>query len=816
MKIIKITFLALILILQSNYSSIAQRNENTTPAIVSGKLLDQSQEEIMYASVALLDADSTVITGEISSEIGVFKIPIANSGTYFLRVEHLEYQTYISQPFMVSPGESKILPDLILQNQVNSLGEVVVVHKKEMIEVKADKLIFNVADSPSASGTNGLDLLKKSPGVTLDMDNNIALLGKAGVQVYINGIPSRLSGNDLTIFLQSMASDNIQFIEIITNPSAKYEAEGNAGIINIRMKKNSATGFNGSATSSFTQGRYLRYNNSLRLNYGGEKLKANFEFTQSQNKSFDTFLDTKAQNDAILDLDSEEIEDRKGINVALGMEARLSKDQTLNLSGRSVFNQRNNVLTSQTDIYNIDPKQLSSVLLSNSFAELFSANHTYNLNHQWRLNSTSSWNTALSVGTYENERNTQQPNTFLEADGTTVDIIDDREFDADTQIKLWSAKTDYEKTWENATFSAGAKYSHIATENSFEFYNIENQTAAFDPTRSNDFKYTEKVTALYGMLNLKLGNSLRLDAGLRIENTNSRGQLFSEIETDNKDVPRNYTDFFPSVGLSFDNQKDHTWGLSIGRRITRPNYQDLNPFETPISQLTVWKGNPFLRPKYTMNYQASYAYKKKLIVTNTYSVTKDFFANIFEITGENGNQIIPRNMEKATSYGVSVSYPVTVNEHWDFITFANAAYRTFEGNLEGTIIDITAKTWDFRWQNNINLPWGIKLDLTYYIGSDWVWRGSINVKGNQDIGFGLRKDFLDKRLQIRITGSDIFRTTNDYFYQGNYGGIEIDGVRSFDTQRFGLGATYKFGNLQAKTRRNNKNALEDELNRIEN
>ena len=217
-----------------------------------------------------------------------------------------------------------------------------------------------------------------------------------------------------------------------------------------------------------------------------------------------------------------------------------------------------------------------------------------------------------------------------------------------------------------------------------------------------------------------------------------------------------------------------------------------------------------------MNYQASYAYKKKLIMTNTYSVTQDFFANIFEITGENGNQIIPRNMEKATSYGVSISYPVTVNKHWDFITFANVAHRTYEGNLEGTIIDITANTWDFRLQNNIKLPWGIKLDLTYSIESDWIWRGSIDVKGNQDIGFGLRKDFLDKRLQISITGSDIFRTTNNYFYRGNYGGIEIDGVRSFDTQRFGVGTTFKFGNLQAKTRRNNKSALEDELNRIGN
>ncbi len=803
----------LVLITSQLYS---QTNENIKNSEVSGKLQNESKQEIVYAAVSLFQNDSIYVNSVISSPTGDFRILNVPAGNYTIRIDHNEYASHVSESFTVSNSEQKVLPTIILKPVDNTLDEVIITTKKALIEVKADKLIFNVASSPSASGTNGLDLLKKAPGVSLDMDNNISLLGKGGVQIYINNVPSRLSGTDLATFLQSMTSDNIDSIEIISNPSSKYEAEGNAGIINIRMKKNMALGFNGNATSSFTQGQYLRYSNSVSLNYGSEKLKTNFDITQSQDKSYDTFLDTKMQNQSILDLDSEELRDRKGINIALGLEYRLTENQTLNFSGRSVINQNDSDLNSRNDIFDINPTALNSILISKSVIDEPSRNLAFNLNHQWELTETSSLNTALSFGTFSNEKNTYQPNTYLEPDGTTIISVDNNEFDGNTDINLWSAKTDFEKSWENTTFSTGIKYSRISTENGFRFFDYVDQTPVLDLAQSNDFNYTENVAAIYAIVNLKLTESLKLDAGLRIENTDSRGQLLSDVDIDNKDVPRNYTDFFPNVGLSFDNQNNHAWALSIGRRITRPNYQDLNPFERPISPLTIWKGNPFLKPNYIMNYQMSYSYKQKLIITNTYSVTDGFFASIFEIIGENGNQIIPRNMDKATNYGISISYPFEVSKQWDFVLFANGGRKTFKGNLEGTVIDIEATTYDFRIQNNIKLPWDILMDLTYFFQSDWIWRGSIKVRGNHDLGFGLRKDFFKKQLQVRVTGADIIKTTNNYFYEGNYGGIDIKGVRSFDTQRFGLGVTYKFGNTQAKNKIKTKSALDDELDRIGN
>jgi len=782
---------------------------------LTGQILGSEEEPVTHATVALMRDDSVFVTGTLSTEAGTFSFADLAPGNYSLNIDHLEYEPLSTASVMLFFGERKRLPVIRLNPSTNDLNEVVVIgERKNLIEVKSDKIVFNVADSPSAAGINGLDLLKRSPGVAVDMDDNISLLGKTGVQIYVNDVPSRLSGTDLATFLQSLTSDNIQSIEIISNPSAKYEAEGNGGVINIRTKKNPALGTNGSLTSSFNQGEYLRYNNGLALSYAGEKVSANFDVNQFQQKGVDGFLDTKQQNGATLLLNSREVTQTRGVNVAAGVNIRLTDAQTLDLSARSVISRDNNVLGSRTDIFNTTPDELSSILDSRSLVELPAQNHSLNLNHRWQLNEKSSWSTSLSAGNYTNTKNTRQPNTFFAPDGETVRSVENTEFDSDTRITLWSAKTDYERAWDKINLSTGLKYSDINTQNGFDFYDLAGETRVIDPEKSNDFNYSERVIAGYASAGWQLSKPLRLRAGLRVEHTQSRGRLISEIAVANRDVPRRYTDFFPNVGLSFDNQTKHTWSLSLGRRIMRPNYQNLNPFESPVSQLTVWKGNPFLSPAYTTNYQVTYAYDRKLVVTGSYSVTNGYFANIIEVLEGNRNQIIPRNMEETTNYGVSVSYPFKVAKFWEATAFVNGAYQTFAGDLEGTLIDLTATTYNLTLQNNLKLPGGFLLDLRYFASSDWIWRGSIRIRGNQDLSVGLRKEFLDGRLQLRLTGADILQTTNEYFYEGNYGGLDIDGVRTFDSRRFGLGATWKFGNQQAKAAKRAKSALNDELRRI--
>lgn len=807
----KFTLLLTLCIFFFSFTFYAQNSSNEIKGVVK---IDETNF-MEFASVTLFAGKTNFVRSAFTDEQGRYSIKNVEAGLYTIRVDQIGYEPYISYEFRISAKEIKSLPTIMMVEKNNNLNEVVITSTKKMIEVKADKIIFNVANSPSASGTNGLDLLKAAPGVTLDLDNSISLLGKSNVQVYLNGVQSRLSGNDLTTFLQSLTSDTIESIEIISNPGAKYEAEGTGGIINIRLKKSVATGFNGTAASSFTKGEELRYSNNVSLNLGLKNIQTSVDITQSHNNNLEMFQETRKQNNLSFILDSKDNQIRDGYNVGLSLESQVSKNHYIGINARGIFNTNNNRLNSFTDIFTTQPFQLSEILFSQSLVDGNSKNYVVNAFHLWDLKNNSSLTTNLSFGVFDSNRLTMQPNTYFESDGTTIIEKDDTRFNSDTKIDLWSAKIDYEKNWNKISLTSGFKYAHVNTQNSFQFFNVTNQTPVFDPTKSNDFGYTENVTSLYANLNFTLHEKWSLNTGLRMENTASRGQLFSEIDIDNKDVSRNYTDFFPSIGLSYDDQEKHSLSVGIGRRIARPNYQDLNPFESPVSQLVVWKGNPFLNPNYIMNYQTSYSYLQKYIVTVSYSKTTDFFSRIVEITGDQSTQIIPRNMDNSTNFGVSVSVPVTLSKFWDVLVLGNISKETFSGNVESTTIDIENNLWNYRIQNNIKISPDFLVDITFTQRSKWIWRGSVFIEGTEGLSFGIRKDFLDKKLQVRITGSDILRTESEYPYTSDYGGIMLDGSYIADNRRFGMGITYNFGGPKKESKKV-KNGLGDELDRIQN
>lgn len=782
---------------------------------VNGLVIDNSGVPLTYANIMLFSAvDSAFVKGEVAGEDGRFEFSGLKPGSFYCQVSMVGLSAKVTPAFEVNDQIGSLDLGTIVLSESQDLEEVVVTANKAMIEVRADKLVFNVANSPAASGTNGLDLLAKAPGVTVDMDNNIQLLGKTGVQIYINGKPSRLSGQDLAMMLQNMNSDNIESVEIISNPSSKYEAEGNAGIININLKRNVALGLNGNLTSSFSQGIHSRFSNSLSMNYGGGKVNAYLAISRADQDIQDDFIDIKRQNNNALYLDSDEIKSSTSYNFSGGMDIALSKAHNIGFSGNAILNQSNDHLISTTGISYPPNSEVDEVLLSQTILDQPSKNYNLNANYSWAIDEHSNFSSSISWGKFQKKGNTYQPNTFFEKDQSTEISTSNNAFDTDTDIDLFSSKLDYEKAWNKLTFSTGAKFSYISTDNRFDFFRVEELERIPDLSRSNDFTYLEKVLSAYAILDAGLGKFTNLSAGLRVENTTSRGKLISAFDVDNADVRRSYTDLFPNIGLSYDDKKTNAISISVGRRISRPNYQNLNPFESPLSELTAWKGNPFLNPSYTMNYQAVYAFMQKLTITGQFSETKGFVATLFEISGENSNIIIPRNISNTSSYGISASYPLEVNKYWEFVTFVNARRLAYNSNLGGGDISLRAITWNFRIQNNLKLPWGLFMDVTFMRYSDWIWRGSVRVEGNHYLDLGIRKDFFDKRLQIRLTGSDVLRSNSDYFYNGNYGGILLDGLRTFDHQRFGAGITWNFGNQKVKRVKKSKGAMDDELDRL--
>lgn len=787
----------------------AQQNQTR----ISGLIYNTENEPVPYSTVVLLDKDSVLIKGSFSQEDGSYVLENIAPGSYYIQIRNVEFQTHNSPPITIGLNEKKVLDTIVLSPAVNVLGEVVVSADKALFEIHPDKMVFNVSASASATGNNGLELLSKAPGVIVDMDNNIILQGKSGVQIFINGRPSRLSGTDLANLLEGMRSDNIESIEIITNPSSRYDAEGTAGIINIVMRKNVNTGMNGNLVSSYSHGNYGRGSLGTTLNYNSERLAFNTNVSVTESEFQDDFIETSERSGYILDMKTKGLYNRRGYNISSGIDYTINEKNSFSVDGRVFFTERSGLSQNNTEIAEVENPLQTEYLIAQTINDGPSENYVLNLNYKLLPASTSTISTDFSFGKFASQEGTEQPNTYLDQDNGILRSVNSR-YDTNTDIDIFSAKLDYEKKFEFLTFSSGAKYSYIRTDNNLGFFNIIDGNYVYDVNRSNDFSYEENVAAFYFMLNATPNQFISLNAGVRMENTSSLGVLDSEVPTLDSRVPRNYNDFFPNIGISYNNQKNSELSASIGRRITRPNYQYLNPFESKLSELQSWKGNPFLQPNYITNYQLSYSYKRRLVITNSYSITRDFFANIFIIEGDKGSILTPRNMDKVTNNGLSVSLPVQAFPWWQFTSFLNFNHTTYNGDMDGTVIDLKANIYFFRMQNMLKLPGGIGLELTYYANSPFIWRGSIQVKEYHGLNIGLRKNFMNKRILLQFTGNDVFKTGSEFFYNSNYGGIISDGIRSFDNHRFGFSITYNFGNQQAKARQRSRTAIDDELERI--
>ena len=780
---------------------------------IKGVVLGPEREPSQFSTVVLANRDSVFLKGMLSDNEGSFVFDKLEPGDYFIMVRNLEFNTYFSHLIKLAVSQNFILDTILLKTKVNGLAEIVVKGEKALLEIKPDKMVYNVSASANASGNNGIELLSKTPGVIVDLDKNIVLQGKSGVRIYINGRPSRLSGSDLTNLLEGMRSNDIESIDIITNPSAKYEAEGSGGVIDIKLKRNTAGGYNGNVIANYSKGTYARSSLGTTLNINGEKVNFYSNINFSDFNYQEDFVETTELEKYMLDLKSYSQNFRKGINLTGGLDYKINSESTVGIDVKALINSRDAELESNTyinDFNNVNPtERLNSQVLDTSPSDNYNMNMYYN----FTPNGSANFSADLSLGRYTNDNNTRQPNVYYDTEDNLLRSVDN-EYDANKVIEIMSGKIDYEKRVNKLSFGAGAKYSYISTDNSLKFYDLNNGQPDLDIDRSNDFTYLEKIASSYLTFGVQLTDEINLNAGIRVENTSSLGELVSAVATNNDVVPRNYTDWFPNFSLAYDDQQNHGVSISIGRRITRPNYQDLNPFESKLSEISAWRGNPFLKPNYITNYQLSYSFKRKLVISNNYSVTQDFFANLFEKLDDLSTVLNPHNMDKVVNNGLSVSYSLRAFNWWSFTSFAIYNYFKYDGDLNGTVIDLESHTANLRLQNNFSLPKDIRFEASYFYSSPWIWRGSVNVQAYHQVNLGLKREFFKNRLLLQLTASDLLNTSSDYAYNSNYGGMKVDGVISFDSRRYGLSATYNFGNQKLKSSKRKKSAMDEELERI--
>ncbi|MGN6510211.1 MAG: TonB-dependent receptor domain-containing protein, partial [Chitinophaga sp.] len=618
-----------LLLIGSSYNGQAQ----STPApanekgTITGIVLQTGNKPMEFATVTLLKVtDSSLVKGAIADIEGKYFFEGIPEGRYIVAAANMGFKKSYSKPLKVNGAPVKV-PAILLSEQTRQLKAVNVTGKRPFIEQRADKMVVNVENSIVAAGGTALEVLQQSPGIQVDKDDNISMRGKNGVIIMIDGKPTNMTPQDVALLLKNMPSSNIDQIELIANPSAKYDAAGNAGIINIKLKKNSSFGTNGSVTGTYSQGTLPRGNGGLNLNHRNKRFNVYGSYNYNYNRQFealDLYRDNIENNGRIVFDQHSYIDKTSQYHGAKGgIDWFLNKNHTIGVMVNVAGNRWNGDGKSETWIGNGERVDSSLRTLTDNHRQM--DRQSYNFNYRGQLDTTGK-EINIDLDYSRNAENTQATlySGYMDAFGKTYFRGDTTRSLQPSVINIKTAKIDYTHPLKNdAKFEAGIKISFVESDNDSRFDSLRFGNWEYDYNRSNYFIYKENVNAAY--LNFsKQFKKFGVQAGLRAEQTHVKGNSVTLKQLNDT----TYLNFFPSIFFSYSASKDHQWGLSFSRRLQRPSYDDLNPFEFYLDRYTKAGGNPNLRPQYSSNFDLTHTFKSFLCTAIGYSHTTDMLSRI--------------------------------------------------------------------------------------------------------------------------------------------------------------------------------------------
>ena len=795
------------------------------PAKITGQVKDASGNAVLAANVMLCRAkDSGLVKTEVSDKSGKYTFGAVNPGSYFIRTSMVSMQKTSSALITLKDGEQFTPPVITLRPADKSLQGVTVSSAKPMVEVKADKMIVNVEGTINAVGNDAFELLRKSPGVMIDKDDNLSLAGKNGVQVYIDGKPSPLSGADLASYLKSMQSSQIEAIEIITNPSAKYEAAGNAGIINIKLKKNKTLGTNGSVNAGYNIGTYAKLNGGTNLNYRNAKTNIFGTYNISESLNENNFSLDRHQGDSDFYQTNRFLAYNKyNHNFKAGADYFINKENTIGVLVNGNVSASDITTAGPLYIYYAPTNTLVKILQATSDNNSKRNNVNLNLNYRYAVTGGKELNMDADYGVFNIRSNQYQPNNYYDATGTINLYNNVYRMISPTDINIYSFKTDYEQDFKKGRLGLGGKIGYVKTDNDFQRYNVYPAEDSYDKDKSNRFRFNENINALYVNYNRSF-KGFTVQAGLRAENTNSDGKSTGLMQSatvpggyDSFDstIHKNYTDLFPSAAVTFNKDPKRQIGLTYSRRIDRPAYQDLNPFEFKLNDYTFMKGNTQLRPQYTNSLGLSFTYMYKLNLALNYSHVKDIFTQIPDTTDKSKSFLTKKNLANQDIVSLNISYPFQL-KWYSFFANLNSYYSKYVANFGGgdRNINLNVAAVSFFMQNSFNLGKGYKAELSGFYNSPSVYQGTFQAKSLYSVDGGIQKTILKGKGTLKASVSDIFNTLR---FRGklDFAGQHSTFVAHWESRQFKLNFNYRFGNAQVKATQQRKAATEEENKRTQ-
>lgn len=784
---------------------------------ISGTVNDAAAQPIPYATVQLLKPDSSLISGSITDEQGHYQLT-APAGKAILQVSYIGYTT---RCINLTLPLSEALEAIVLQEETERIQEVEVKAKKQLIERHMDKLVLNVSNSPLAAGTNGKDLLKKAPGVMIDKDGNVTVNGK-GVEVYVDGRPSYLSGEQLKAMLEGTDGNTIEKIEIITNPSAKYDASGTGGIINIKTKRNMMQGLNGTLSAAYggmyfsDVKRYLQQDfTSLNLNYRTKKTYTNLSLTQVYS-AMDVDVESRSEtpvqerhSDLYYDLNFQYymlklgqdfmIDDKNTVGFIFQAPAMQMQQQC---DPKGEYNSYLLTKTEEGSIVNEHSQNTTSM-------RNLAPQHTANLNYTHIFSDSLSRELTanLDYNRYSSHTTNRQDSRYSYLNGD--ELWNGLNIETRQKADIYSAKADFQTMfWKTGMLETGVKYALSHTFNEMTTDSLLNgETVSTTPSV---FDYKEHVAAAYVTAGKQFGQHFSLKLGLRGEYTFSQGDWLSADTTTSK----SYFDVFPTAFMSYTSSPLGKAGqpiitsVSYTRRIKRPSYYQMNPFRTYVDAHSYQMGNTELTPEFNNDVELQLAYSQYLSLTANFSHTQDMQQQKSEIlaNGDMRSQWI--NFGTCTTHGFNLSLtelpivPKFDEEHhlkgaWLALTvnagyfhFINKAYKQY-GDYE-----------------NHNNYYSMSANLNAYLPKEWVISADAWYSAPMTIGYnrqnamfnssiGVRKMFPKIGLILNAQLQDVARTMNyNQESQGLGEGYYSYFGQKIRSQKLMLSVTYMFGTQQ--------------------
>ncbi|GAA4400972.1 outer membrane beta-barrel family protein [Nibrella viscosa] len=786
---------------------------------IRGQVQDTDGKPMPFVNVLLLNSkDSTLVKGTVSDAAGAYTIDQVKQGNYVVSASMVGYKRGFVPPVTVTDGQADLkAPLLQLAPETRQLAEVAVTAKRPFVEQQIDRMVINVANSIIASGSTALEVLEKSPGVSVDRQNDaIQLRGKDGVIVQINGKQTYLAMADVVALLRGMSSDNIDRIELITNPSAKYDAAGNAGIIDIRLKKNNNVGTNGTLSVAGGTGRFNRERGSLQLNHRTRSLNLFGNYSGNQGGNYWDFATFRNQ----ADLSNPARPQRNlayqdsyfrflewGHNATAGFDLLPGKNTTIGLVWTGFWSNHDEEGPAVSAFKRAENEPVYFRAQTDKTQGSLSSNHIGNLNIQHTFGKKGGQVSAdVNVGrfqrTYTNSLLTRTVLPEIPAGPLSGLFIL-----MPTTIDLRTIKADYNRTLGSSwRLEAGLKNSSVLSDNNMTLSRGEGSVLQRDSALSNRFRYTEKVNAAYVNFSGKLDSRMDIQVGLRAEHTHSEGNLLSTQHV----VTRNYLNLFPSLFITRALTKDHSLNVSYSRRIDRPNYQNLNPARSYADPYAYSRGNAFLKPQYTHSLELKHGFRNKLFTSFGASYTNDLIYYLIQPVENNKFERYPENIGKSQAYNLTVSFPVAILKGWVLQTSLLGIYRGYDFVYQETPVRVKQISGRINGSNAITLGNGWTAELTGWLNTPAVdaiwyspWMGSLDA--------GLQKA-VGSRLKAKLSVQDVFHTNRIL------GTIKAPDFTSnvriaLDTRIAILNLTYTFGNQQIKGIRQRRTGSEEEINR---